>query len=412
MQRTVLHTIMCGIAAGAISMLYFLLLAIGFLPFPVIAIVISVFVFFYYWYLQKSIVQWVEDDGRKHMGSMLLLGIACVTIATKAALFFEKYGAWDAWAIWNLQAKYMASQEHWRTMLLNTQHGHPDYPLLVPGITAFLHRLLPIQVETASFAFSFFITLLIPVLLFLQLRQKNLLVAAYVLYLFATDAFYIKHGVSMYADTTLAFFFLCALVAIRQQLNGNKQVLLAAAALGCALWTKNEGVMLAVIFCTFYFKELFLGGRVKYFALGISLPLVTWLFFKSCYAPGNDLLGAVNSGGLEWLSNIDRYRQVLASFRQNINEHFAYVKAGMALYALLCLLRRQWPGKDVYMLLCCAAAYVLVYVATSQNLEWHLNTSADRLLHQLMPAFIFIIAEYVAGKKNQTIFAIPQARTF
>lgn len=412
MQRTVLHIIMCGIGAGVVSMLYFLLLATGCIPFPVIAVIIGLCVFFGYRYLQKSLVQWVEDDGRKHTGSMLLLVIACVTIATRSAAFFEKYGAWDAWAIWNLQAKYLASQEHWRTMLLNTQHGHPDYPLLVPGITAFLHRLLPIQVETASFAFSFFITLLIPVLLFLQLRQKNLLVAAYVLYMLATDAFYIKHGVSMYADTTLAFFFLCALVAIRQQLYGNRQVLLTAAALGCALWVKNEGVMLAVIFCAFYFRALFLGGRVKYFALGISLPLVTWLVFKLFYAPGNDLLGSVNSAGVQWLSDIARYRQVFASFRQNINEHFVYVKASIAVYALLCLLRRQWPGKDIYMLLCCAAAYMLVYVATSQNLEWHLNTSADRLLHQLMPAFIFIIAEYVAGNNKQAIFAMPQAQTF
>jgi hypothetical protein len=404
MQRTVLHIMMCGIGAGIISMLYFLLLAIDFVPFPVIAVIIIVSIVFVFRYVQNSVVQWIADDGRKHTGSMLLLAIACLAIATKSAHFFEKYGAWDAWAIWNLQAKYMASQECWRTMLLNTQHGHPDYPLLVPGITVFLHRLLPIQVEIASFAFSFFITLLIPTLLFLQLRQKNLLVAAYVLYMMATDAFYIQQGVSMYADTTLAFFFLCALVAVRQQLYGNKQVLLAAAALGCALWTKNEGVMLVAIFCAFYFKELFLGGKVKYFASGIALPLATWLVFKLLYAPGNDLLASINEGGLAWLNNASRYWQVLESFRRNIGERFWYVKAGVVVYLLLCLLRRQWPGRDVYMLLSCAAVYMLVYVATSQNLEWHLATSADRLLHQLMPAFIFVMADYIAGNNAQSPF--------
>lgn len=412
MQRTVLYILIFGVGTGLVSMLYFLLLAAGFVPFPAIVAITAVCLIFFVRILQTSLLQWVEDDGRKHAGSLLILAIGILTIGSKAPMYYEKYGAWDAWAIWNLQAKYLSSGELWQGMFLNTQHGHPDYPLLVPAMTSFLHRLTAVRIETASFAFSFLITLLIPTIIFLQLRQKNLLVATYVLYMLATDAFYVQQGVSMYADTALAFFFLSALLFMRQQLYGNKQVLLAAMALGCAIWTKNEGAMLAVVFCFFYFKELFLGGRVKYFALGCALPGLVWLLFKIIYAPGNDLLASLQTDAVNWLSDTGRYKQVLVSFKDNVNAHFAYVKAGLAVYFLLCLLRRQWPGKDVYMLLCCTFVYMMVYVATSQNLEWHLNTSADRLLHQLMPTFIFVVAEYVAGKGSGWAFNTPKIKVF
>lgn len=409
MQRLVLYIIMCGIAAGIVSIVYFLLLAAGFIDFPAIVAIELLCVFFTMRYLHNNLVRWAEDDGRKHWGSIIILTIGIITIAIKSAPYFEKYGAWDAWAIWNLQAKYMAEPEHWRTMFLNTQYGHPDYPLLIPGIAAFLSRISACSVEVVGFTFSIGITMMIPLLLFMQLRANSILLASYVLFVLATDKHFLSQGVSMYADTPLAFFFLCALIAMRQTLYGNKQVILAAAALGCCMWTKNEGVVLSAVFCIFYFREMFGGGRVKYFSMGIALPLATWLLFKSMYAPTNELTSSLKTDAMNWLTDTGRYKQVLTAFWENIDTQFSYLKGGAIVYVLICLLRRQWPGKDMYMLLTCIAAYTMIYVMTSYGLEWHLRTSADRLMHQLMPAMVFIIAEHIAGKGLKSSFIVKSS---
>lgn len=405
MQRAVLYIILCSIGTGIVSVLYFLLLAAGFVPLPVIAGIVAVCLFFFFRYARRHLMQWVPDDGRKHLFSLAVLATGIIMICVNAYAHSEKYGGWDAWSIWNLQAKYMTSQEHWRNMLLNTRHGHPDYPLMMPGFIAFFSRLLPmLRIETVAFALSFCTMLLIPVLMFLQLRGTGIFIASLVLFMLATDNFYLQHGVSMYADTTLAFFFMSALIAMRQQLTDGRHILLTGALLGCAIWTKNEGVILTAVFCVFYFRELFLGGRVKQFLTGFSMPLLALLLFKWAYAPQNDLVGGLNSDTMGYLQDTARYKQVFTAFSDNIERGFPYLKKGLLVYLLLCLLRRQWPARDMLMIICCAAVYFMVYIVSPQNLEWHLNTSADRLLLQLMPAMVFVMCEYIAGKPAITTF--------
>lgn len=404
MQRTILYIIATGIGVGMLSMVYFLLLAAG-LPFVGIAAVMGAALLAYRKYGVEPIMKWVEDDGSRPFFSLVILAVGVATIVIKSYPLTEKYGGWDAWSIWDLQAKYMTG-ENWKLMLLNTRHGHPDYPLLLPGITAFVARMMPAwRLETIAFAFSFSFMLFIPVIIFLSHAGRSIIVATYTLFMLATDKFFLTQGVSMYADTALAFFFLCALVAMRQEMAGNRQVLIAAGALGCAMWTKNEGIILAGMFCLFYFRELFLGGRIKQFAAGIALPLVTLLIFKIAYAPANDLAHALPDTGHQ-LTDWPRYRQIYTSFWDNIEKNFGYIRMGVLLYGIVCLWRRQWPGKDLVMIVCCVAVYGLTYVVSYLDLSWHLMTSADRLLHQVMPALVFVIADKLAGNGSRMSFVM------
>ena len=48
-------------------------------------------------------------------------------------------------------------------------------------------------------------------------------------------------------------------------------------------------------------------------------------------------------------------------------------------------------------------AYFFIYVITPCDLKWHLETSFDRLLHQIMPALIYSIF-YFSGKRIDSIF--------
>ena len=60
-------------------------------------------------------------------------------ILTEVFLTFDRpHGGWDAWAIWNLRARFLfRGGEYWRdafSPLLS--EIHPDYPLLLPGLVA------------------------------------------------------------------------------------------------------------------------------------------------------------------------------------------------------------------------------------------------------------------------------------
>jgi hypothetical protein len=45
------------------------------------------------------------------------------------------------------------------------------------------------------------------------------------------------------------------------------------------------------------------------------------------------------------------------------------------------------------------AAYMMVYVFSVDYLEWHLATSIDRLMVQLMPAMVYVIALRFANNR-------------
>ena len=165
-------------------------------------------------------------------------------------------------------------------MLLTTS-AHPDYPLCLSATLAFLHRISAEHYPLAiPFGFSFIIVMLIPVWVYLEQYKKNIIVAAAALFLFATDDFYFIRGLSEYADTLLAFFFLAALICINHAAENKKYIALSAAFLGCCAWTKNEGVVLAGIFALFYARTLFSRANIKYTIGGVVLPLAALLTFK------------------------------------------------------------------------------------------------------------------------------------
>jgi hypothetical protein len=70
-----------------------------------------------------------------------LTGILAVMLAVSAYGFVafvsrNPHGSWDAWAIWNLHARFLISP-YWRELFTSALGWtHPDYPLLLPGFIA------------------------------------------------------------------------------------------------------------------------------------------------------------------------------------------------------------------------------------------------------------------------------------
>lgn len=393
MQNACRYILITGAAIGGISMLYFLSLICG-LPFWADVIITAIASFYLYKYFKPSIGLEVPT-GRLAI-AVFITGLVIIT--NKVYYLAPKYGLWDAWAIWNLHAGYLADTAHWKQMLLNKTYGHPDYPLALPGILAFLRQLfLGIIDMPVTYAFHFAITLLIPLLIYFETYTRSLFIAGLCLILFATNEFYLLEGMAQMADTLLAFFFLCALVSVEHGRQDRKMLILAAFFLGCCAWTKNEGLILAVIFLLFNANILFSRANIKYFFLGIALPAMTLAIFKLGYAPPNDMVQGQGKHTYTLLFEKERYKLVYHFFKNNIRESFRDVKYGILIYTIICIFRRQWPDRRLVMIAACLLVYMMIYIVSPNDLEWHLFTSQNRLMHQLMPATMYILALKFAG---------------
>ncbi len=404
MQKGSIHIILAGVSAGFVSTIYFLLLMTG-LPFVAIAAIIGAVVLSVGWGVFKHVK---EDDGVQQLSRFkhVILGIGIVYFVVNVYPYGEKYGGWDAWSIWNYHARFLAHPEYWQKLTWY-RICHPDYPMLVPGFAGFFARLVSVEaLELISFVFSFTISLFIPVLIFLEIAPKSVFLGSAAYFLLLGNNSFLAEGVSQYADTALAFFFLCGLVAVKYAKVHMKYVLLTACSLGCCLWTKNEGVILVCLFVLFSFREIVLNGRWKYSLLGISIPLLTLIWYKTAFAPPNGMIAEQSALTLAHLTDGNRYTMIWYSFVNNINDHFRYIKWFGLAFLLTLLLGRGRADKRFLLVLLCFAAYFMVYVITVEDLKWHLFTSQNRLMHQLMPAMLYVICDnMLSAPQRETVNA-------
>lgn len=383
---------------GFISIMSFLSLL---LFIPLIALIIFVILFGIYsyrWMANNVFVAESKLSPKTNYASYIILLAGVVILTNKLYYFEHKYGDWDAWLIWNYHAKFLQHPEYWKQLFTINKSCHPDYPLFLPGNIAFCWRLFRSDTMLVPFAYSYLFTLLIPVLIFLTLYRKNLFIAGLILLLLATDEFYLIHAIAQYADAPLGFLLLCIII-VAGYLNTNKYIpLIIGAILGCCMWMKNEGAMLTIIFCLFYIKSLMKNGGWKYLLAGIALPLITLLVFKSM-APVNDLMTNRTTPLSTYLTDGSRYKLIASYLADNMNRNFVIVELGLIVYVISCIIHKEWPGKNMFLLLTCVAGYFFVYLISNEGLEWHLQTSMDRVLLQLMPSFVYVIGAQLSKTK-------------
>lgn len=208
----------------------------------------------------------------------------------------EPHGLWDAWAIWNVRAKFLAGPgETWRyavsPLLART---HPDYPLLLSGAIARGWKLsggYPIAAPIAIAVVFFLATVavLIAALTLLRTVSAGLLAALAAM----TGYIYLFQPMTQYSDIPLAYYYLAAmaLAALAWKAEENRKPMLLAAAgfaAGCAAWTKNEGLLFAAVFgCCFAAAEWWFSG------FGRALRRSLWL--GAGMLPGLLLVGALKA---------------------------------------------------------------------------------------------------------------------
>jgi len=325
--------------------------------------------------------------------------ILSVSILLLTLLFIDhtrKWGGWDSFAIWTLHAKFLYYDQHWATYLSpRMAWSHPDYPLMLPSLIAFFWKSLGVATASVPAILCLAVLIAVPLTVFSGLYQnKNVLFAYTGLVIFIADTTYIDLASAQYADTLLALFILFALLLYKKLEDGGPGVgyLIGFVAAGAA-WIKNEGQMFFVCFSAIFFLfQLRKPHRLVQYFLGALVPFAVLASFKFFYAPPGDLINPTRIPKIKWdLVQAERYRIVAEGLLDTIWQKFWLM---LVLFVPCILLRagrkRIFRSFSFYVLFLCLVAYYFIYVITPNELHWHLGSSADRIIHQLYPAVIFL----------------------
>jgi hypothetical protein len=355
---------------------------------------------------------------------------ALVVVALAAAAGFvantldSPHGRWDAWATWNIRARWLVrAGPAWRTAFAApTVHG--DYPLLLPAAVARLWTYGGTESTIIPAAMAATYAVAIPLLLYGALatvrgRTQGLLGA---LCLCSTPLF-MRHAAWQYADMPLAFNYLAAiaLLGVRDHDSGCDVTALAWAGLaaGLAAWTKNEGMLFVA--CIVAARSVLAAARRQYavgsgawFLAGLLPAAVVVIGFKGMAPPGPRSSQRL-SDMLPYFADPSRYAAILRETGTELARGGGPLLIALALYAVVLGRARDERARGaaqgvVLVVALVAVVYGAVYMTTRADVTWHLSHSVDRLILQLWPSALLAFLLYIASPSEVAPVTAPTSR--
>jgi hypothetical protein len=358
--------------------------------------------------------------------SFAIAVIAALYRATLRIVAHPDGEGWDAFAIWNLHARFLfLGGTHWRDGFSSMiPWSHPDYPLLLPAGIAHLWGYLghddPLVPAIVGLVFTFS-TLALLVSSLSSLRGRNAAMLGG-LALSSTPLF-VEQGTSQYADVPLSFFVLASLVLLhageshRTGRQSPAPIMLSGLAAGFAAWTKNEGLLflcalvaahVCVVISRLRQEDL---GResegnwnlIAYFALGTAPLLLLIAWFKHTIATPGDLFSSPSTM-IQRVLTPGRYWIIIQWFAKELlrfgNWWIIPGTAAMLTFYLLLFHKGKSESRPILRisavtLYLTLAGYFAIYLITPRDLYWHLRFSLNRLFLQLWPSVIFLFFLFV-----------------
>ncbi len=333
----------------------------------------------------------------------LLLAMFAAALVFAGAAFDEltnanPQGNWDAWAVWNLRARFLAAPDAAAQLAYSPRlaAAHPGYPMLVPGFIARCWSYsggAPDPLVPALTAAAFFAALLSIAAGSFALLRGERLALVFGLCLAANPAL-VREAASQYADVPLACFQLASLALLLVGLGRRPSapwLALAGAFASCAAWTKNEGLLFFAVFAALaLFRLRHERGRIAVLLMG-SLPVgLLAVAFKLCVAPRDApplALASLAEPGRVALVARGLIREVGA-----MGSGLYHPALPLAALALTLGFGRRGQPRDRLLPATVAAALtagdLAVYLLNRNDLAWLIGSSLGRVLVQIWPCFL------------------------
>ena len=319
---------------------------------------------------------------------------------------------WDPRSIWLFHAKRIFYDQSIFSVMDNyAGFSNNDYPNLAPAFASSLASLVGHWNEVfpkLSFALMF-----LPPLILTYVFLKDTQYLIFLSIVFFTIGKYLFNG---WADGLVAVYFclsafLMYLLIVSNNNFFNKKILFYLIAF-CFFVTltliKNEGIaLLFILFATTFFIKLYKGELRKDISklvfLSISfLPIVLWKLF--CYSNEIGTYKYYNANMLlnllARLDDLNNYKLIL--YFLLLNEKF--------LFSLLFFLISFWINRNKELLgfvSFVAISYIFIllflYLATPDDLYFHLNSSAARVIKSLSFLLAFFGLYNLTNRKIKTV---------
>jgi hypothetical protein len=352
-------------------------------------------------------LHWTE----KLLGVVFILMLAYLVVLYIQRIGDSPYGEWDAWAIWNMRARYIfLGGEHWENAFSRFLHGS-DYPVLISFYIArcwtfagSAPQIVP-QALGSVYAFATFGFLWEAVR-----RARGMLQGLVAGILLASTPSFLFWSASQYADVPLSAYILVSIAFLyyastRQERDPGLLVLSGLLA-GLALWSKNEGVfllagMIAALAVTAWVGKQNLPSMKSWawILAGLLPPLLLLIGFKTFVVPPNYVFDQSLGAIYVKITDVVRYKTILKAFWGEIfvfGEWVIPVIPLLVLYSLAAGFDRQFIRREKRGLLILTiilgtllAGYMFAYLVTPLPLDWQIRQSIDRLLLQGFPGALF-----------------------
>lgn len=330
------------------------------------------------------------------------LGIAALWFVATSAVY--PHGEWDAWAQWNLRARFFFrgfEDGTWLNAFASVlAWSHPDYPMLVPMSVARLWLYAGSETVAVPIVFGGLLAAATVATAAVSVAQtrgaaRGCLAAAVLL---ACPSL-VRYSAAQCADIAIAFYLLCAFVLwsrANEDPENRSYWILAGTAVALAGWTKNEGLAGVGIFVILVAAERWWRTRsLRPAALvlaGAAPVLLVIVAFKLTLAPPS-YFTAEQSLAQAAASLVDggRVRLVATAFARELWVTGASTIGVVPFLAVFAVIRGLESRPSAASLAAVAAMllllviYAAAYVVTPKDLAWQLQTSLDRLVLHAVP---------------------------
>ncbi len=339
-----------------------------------------------------------------------ILGLAAILFAISRVGFqavFQQTIEWDAYAIWQLKAKLLAT-----TALtprpayftdVSLSYSHLRYPILMSMISASVH----VMTGTLNDGLE-----KVPAILLLVglcacvygaiFRRRGSGAALTATALLLTTPTLLKFAGSGTAELAIAAFYACSIAAILRWQEQQKiaDLLLAAFFSACLAWTKNEGLALAVVNLVIILfatprplLRRHLTSAALFGAIIAMLYLPWFLYTHELPRTDEDYAGHLNVTRI--VANIDRLPRILWAM---LMETFNLARWGIFWVILLPLAILEWKQlqtRPVLTLIALLAlqttSYVVAYLVTPLDVDHLIMTTSYRLLLHASPVGALLV---------------------
>lgn len=310
------------------------------------------------------------------------------------------YGAWDAWAMWNMKAKFLYHAHADWSLIFGEVGGHGDYPLLLPLTVARTWCYMGTDAQWgAQLTTVVFTGLTASLMLTGMAMLRGPLAAAVGLALWLSMPLTRTTLGLQYADAPLAGWMigacLCAALSWERSAERRGWLLATGALAAAAAWTKNEGA----IFCVAMLLSLSVmllrdekrrAWRHIAILWAAALPLLACLaWMKLRYAGGSYFVEAHSvEQALAYAADPERHAHILRLWRSIVTHTTGGRWVWIFAAVWLALRGMQVRGAVVLWLALIAVqlgAYYVAYAITPADLRWQLATSASRVLFHVTP---------------------------